>query len=320
MSATSEDFWPGAMKSVTWEGKTYGIPTNNETMALHLERRHLRRAGLDPDEGARPRGTMWSPTPSRSTTSSASPATAWSPQNAGNTPYRFMPQLWGYGGGVFDEADPSPTYDGEIRLNSPESKRALQAAYDMYVRDKSVPTSALTNTAGRQPGAVHRRPARHDDLASVRLYVMLDLAEEGHRRRPGQGADRYRQHALRPDPDRSRTASAPWCSAAPTSTSSSPSIVEGGKVDEPAAKALICMWTSPEWSLKLAWAGSNPGNLNGFKTEWMKERLDTIKFLDVTTSMLPNGIPFPACPSAGNHEHHRPRHAAERPDRRHDRR
>jgi multiple sugar transport system substrate-binding protein len=30
----------------------------------------------------------------------------------------------------------------------------------------------------------------------------------------------------------------------------------------------------------------------------MKERLDTIKFLDVTTSMLPNGIPFPALPEA----------------------
>ncbi len=39
----------------------------------------------------------------------------------------------------------TPTYD-EIRLNSAESKRALQASYDMYVRDKSVPVSALTNT------------------------------------------------------------------------------------------------------------------------------------------------------------------------------
>ncbi len=28
------DFWPGAMKSVTWDGKIYGVPTNNETMAL----------------------------------------------------------------------------------------------------------------------------------------------------------------------------------------------------------------------------------------------------------------------------------------------
>ena len=65
-----------------------------------------------------------------------------------------------------------------------------------------------------------------------------------------------------------------------------------------AVKALICMWTSPEWSTKLAWVGSNPGNLRGFKTKWMKERLETIKFLDVTTSMLPNGIPFPVIPEA----------------------
>ena len=33
-------------------------------------------------------------------------------------------------------------------------------------------------------------------------------------------------------------------------------------------------------------------------TDAMKERLDTIKFLDVTTSMLANGIPFPALPEA----------------------
>ncbi|MGO7163726.1 sugar ABC transporter substrate-binding protein, partial [Rhizobium johnstonii] len=77
-----------------------------------------------------------------------------------------------------------------------------------------------------------------------------------------------------------------------------PEYVEGGKVDEPAAKAIGCMWASPEWSLKMAYAGSNPGNLNGFKTKWMKERLDSIKFLDVTTSMLPYGIPFPALPQS----------------------
>jgi hypothetical protein len=31
--------------------------------------------------------------------------------------------------------------------------------------------------------------------------------------------------------------------------------------------------------------------------------------------MLPNGVPFPVVPEAtGDHEHHRPGHAAERPD------
>jgi multiple sugar transport system substrate-binding protein len=77
-----------------------------------------------------------------------------------------------------------------------------------------------------------------------------------------------------------------------------PEFVEGGKTDEQAVKALICFWNSPEWSTKLAWVGSNPGNINGFLTDAMKERLDTIKFLDVTTSMLPNGIPFPVIPEA----------------------
>ena len=59
---------------------------------------------------------------------------------------------------------------------------------------------------------------------------------------------------------------------------------------------MVCFWTSPEWSLKMAYVGSNPGNLNGFKTKWMKERLENIKFLDVTTSMLPYGVPFPMIP------------------------
>ena len=49
---------------------------------------------------------------------------------------------------------------------------------------------------------------------------------------------------------------------------------------------------------KLASTGSNPGNLNGFTTDAMKERLDTIKSREVTTSMLPNGIPFPVGPEA----------------------
>ena len=30
--------------------------------------------------------------------------------NAGNTPFRFMPQLWAYGGGALDEAEANPTY------------------------------------------------------------------------------------------------------------------------------------------------------------------------------------------------------------------
>ena len=46
-----------------------------------------------------------------------------------------------------------------------------------------------------------------------------------------------------------------------------------------AARALVTFMTGPEWSTKLAWSGSNPGNLRGFKTSWMKKRLETIRAL-----------------------------------------
>jgi multiple sugar transport system substrate-binding protein len=44
------DFWPGAMKSVSWDGKVYGVPTNNETMALIWNAQIFRDAGLDPEQ------------------------------------------------------------------------------------------------------------------------------------------------------------------------------------------------------------------------------------------------------------------------------
>ena len=290
----SEDFWPGAMKSVTWEGKTYGIPTNNETMALIYNADIFQRAGLDPSHPPE----TWDDVVAYSKQIHDKLGVAGyglvARVNAGNTPYRFMPQLWGYGGGVFDEADPSPKLE-EIRLNSPESKRALQASYDMYVRDQSVPVSALTNQqADNQPlflagqlGMMISHPSDYN--------VMLDLQKKA----TGEDAakaqtviDNMRYGLIPTGPDGRRAV----VFGGSNIHILNPEYVEGGVVDEPAAKAMVCFWTSPEWSLKMAYAGSNPGNLNGFKTEWMKTRLENIKFLDVTTSMLPYGVPFPALP------------------------
>ena len=41
-----------------------------------------------------------------------------------------------------------------------------------------------------------------------------------------------------------------------------------------------------------------PGNLRGFRTSWMKERLQTLKFLAESTTMLPFGVPFPVVPES----------------------
>ncbi|SHF75909.1 multiple sugar transport system substrate-binding protein [Kaistia soli DSM 19436] len=291
---SSEDFWPGAMKAVTWDGVTYGIPTNNETMAFIWNADIFKRAGLDPEKAPATWDEVVAYSKQIHDKLGISGYGLVARKNAGNTPYRFMPQLWAYGGGVFDEATASPTYK-DVELDSPQSKAALQASYDMYVRDKSVPVSALTNQqADNQPlflagqlGMMISHPSDYN--------VMQDLQKKttGSDTAKAQAViDNMRYGLIPTGPDGKRAA----VFGGSNIHILKPEYVDGGKVDEPAAKALICMWTSPEWSLKLAWVGSNPGNLNGFLTKWMKTRLETTKFLDVTTSMLPYGVPFPALP------------------------
>ena len=290
----TDEFWPGAMKSVTWEGQTYGIPTNNETMGFIYNAKIFKDAGLDPETAP----ATWDDVVKDSKQIKDRLGIAGyglvAKQNAGNTPFRFMPQLWAYGGDALDEATDDPTYK-TVGLDDAGSKAALQASYDMYVRDKSVPVSALTNTQ-----AENQAPFISGQLAMMIAHPaeyakMLDLASKatGKDKEVADEVVANMRYGLIPKgPDR----------RAVVFGGSNIHVVEDryvdGGLDENGAKALICFWTSPEWSTKLAWVSSNPGNLRGFQTEWMKERLDTIKFLDVTTSMLPSGIPFPVIPEA----------------------
>ena len=123
---STADFWPGAMKSVTFEGTTYGIPTNNETMAFIYNAKIFADAGLDPES---PPAT-WDDVVTYSKQIHDKLGIAGygmvAKQNAGNTPFRFMPQMWAYGGGALDEQTDAPSYK-TTALNSPEGKAALQA-------------------------------------------------------------------------------------------------------------------------------------------------------------------------------------------------
>jgi multiple sugar transport system substrate-binding protein len=291
---SSADFWPGALKSVNWEGESYGIPTNNETMGFIWNADIFKRAGLDPEKPPATWDDVVAYSKQIHEKLGISGYGLVAKPNAGNTPFRFMPQLWAYGGGALDETSASPTYE-TVELNNEGSKAALQAAYDMYVTDKSVPASALTNTQAEnqspfiagQLGMMIAHPAEY--------AKMLDLAGKA------TGDDKAAADAVVANMRYGLLPEGPARRAVVFGGSNihmvKPEYVDGD-YDEQAAKALICMYTSPEWSTKLSWVGSNPGNLGGFKTEWMKERLDTIKFLDVTTSMLPSGIPFPVLPEA----------------------
>lgn len=293
---TAADFWPGALKSVTYEGQLYGLPTNNETMAMIWNAKVFKDAGLDPES---PPAT-WDDVVAYSKQINEKLGIPGyglvAKQNAGNTPFRFMPQLWAYGGGALDEASAEPGYK-DVWINNEGSKKALQAAYQMYAVDKSVPTSALTNTQGENQapfiagklGMMIAHPAEYakmNDLASKATGTDKVVADEV--------VANMRYGLIPTGPDGKRAVVFGGSNIHVVK----PEFVQGGKVDEQAVKALICFWDSPEWSTRLAWVGSNPGNINGFLTDAMKERLDTIKFLDVTTSMLPNGIPFPVIPQA----------------------
>lgn len=292
---TVEEFWPGAMKSVTWEGTTYGIPTNNETMSLIWNAALFEEAGLDPEQAPE----TWDQLVEYSNTIKQKTGKAGyglvARVNAGNTPFRFMPVMWAEGGGALDEAEDTPTYD-DIYIDNEGSKKALQHAYDMYVRDKSVPVSALTNTQTE-----NQDPFIAGQLAMVIAHPseygsMLDRA------RKATGSDKEIAEKV---VENMRYGQIPKGDARRAVVFGGSNIhmfkeefVDGGEVDRQASLALVCFMTSPEWSTKLSWVISNPGNLRGFATKWNKERLDSIKFLDVATSMLPYGVPFPVIPES----------------------
>ena len=83
---TTEQFWPGAIKSVTWDGKLYGVPTNNETMALIWNKPTLRRRRARSREAAGHLGRRRRLLQADQAGDSARTATAWSPRSTPATP------------------------------------------------------------------------------------------------------------------------------------------------------------------------------------------------------------------------------------------
>src|SRR3954454_14526864 len=291
---TAEQFWPGALKSVTWDGKLYGVPTNNETMAFIWNKQIFTDAGLDPET---PPATWddvvaYSNQIKQETGKNGYGMVA--KVNAGNTPFRFMPVMWAYGGSALDEAVDEPTYETTM-INSPEGIAALQTYYDMYVRDASVPTSALTNT----------QTENQDLFIAGEIAMMIShpseyVAMQG-RAAGATGADKEQAdqivanmaYGLIPEGPARRAVVFGGSNAHIMSDAA-----HGSPVNRDAARALVAMLTGPEWSLKNNWTDSNPANLVGFETKWMKQRLEEIAFLEVTTAMLPYGIPFPVVPES----------------------
>jgi|GEM_PF-405206 len=291
---SKDSYWPGALKSVTWKGKLYGVPTNNETMAFIWNRKIFQDAGLDPDK---PPAT-WEDVVAYSKAIKEKTGKAGyglvARVNAGNTPFRFMPMLWAYGSGALDEAEENPTME-KVLINNDGGVQVFELIRKMYIDDKSVPTSALTNT----------QTENGDLFISGQIAMMIshpsEYASLMDKAKKATGSDKARAEEVVANTMYGLIPAGPVRRAVVFGGSNYVSFTDqaaGTKVPRDLVKGFGAFLCGPEWSVRLNWSGSNPSHLDGFKTVWMKERLDTIKFLDVTSSMLPYGIPFPVIPEA----------------------
>jgi multiple sugar transport system substrate-binding protein len=166
----------------------------------------------------------------------------------------------------------------------------------MYVRDQSVPTSALTNTQVENQDLFISEQIAMVIAHPQEYAVMTDkLAKAtGPDKALAQEVVDNMVYGLMPE--------GPVRRAVVFGGSNMHMLTDktaGHTIDRKAANAFMAFSTGPEWSTKQwAWLGSNPGHLDGFKSEWMKQRIEQIKFLEVTTAMLPYGVPFPVIPES----------------------
>jgi multiple sugar transport system substrate-binding protein len=276
---TDEQFWPKAMDSCRWDGETYGIPTNNETMAFIYNKDLFDRAGLDPDTPPATWEEVVEFSKQINMNLGISGFGLVARLNHGNTPFRFMPVLWAHGGSALDELEEEPTYQ-DVRINTPESRAALQVYYDLYVRDQSVPLAALDNTQTENRELFLAEQVAMMISHPVEYSVIVDNAPHL--------ADSV-EYVLYPEgPDRR---------AAVFGGSNIHLFNNIAEEDIPAALEFIKLRTNPEWANRMAWF-SNPGNREGFDSEWFEVRRQEIKFLDVATEMLQYGVSFPVVPQS----------------------
>ena len=174
----ADEFWPGALKSVTWKGKTYGVPTNNETMAMIWNAGIFQDAGLDPES---PPAT-WDDVVAYSQADQGEDRQERLRHGRPRQCRQHAVPLHAAGLGLrrrrARRGRGQPDLQDHLHQQRRARRRALQASYDMYVRDKSVPTSALTNTQNE-----NQDPFIAGNLAMMIAHpaeyaVMLDRARK----------------------------------------------------------------------------------------------------------------------------------------------
>ncbi|MGH3166443.1 MAG: ABC transporter substrate-binding protein [Trebonia sp.] len=269
------NFWPQALQSVRKSGATsgplYGIPTNNEAMMLIYNKDLFKQAGLDPSHGP----ATWTDLVSYAQTIKQKTGKYGyglvGVQNNGNTPYRFCPMMWGYGGSIFDELTPNPTWK-KVGINSAGTVTALELYQQMYSVDSSVQPSALSD--------------QESDVATLftkgEVAMMID--------HPAAGTQ-----VLEAQPD--FKLGADLIPAGPVRRAvvfgGSNLLIRAGTPNMKNALDLVRAYLNPSTDTLLAGLSSNPGNKAGLNTAAQKTRDAKMFFNQVTLQMMPYGVNVP---------------------------
>lgn len=274
-----EQFWPGALRGSLWQGKLYGIPKRNETMAFIYNADLFEKAGLDPNKGPETWEDVKAYAKQIKEKTGKGGYGLVAKLNNGNTPYRYMPLTWAHGGAALDETMDAPIYD-KSNFDAAGNIAALQWVQDVYTNGWA-PQSSLTNT----------QTEVNDLFISGEVSMMIDKpsAYPIIKNKAPDVAEKMRYSLIPKGPARRAVVFNGWnC------------VIFKGAKDVDAAKAVVREMTSPLWSLRLSYEASNPGNRDAFTLPEQQQRVKEIKFLDVATEMMQYGISFPAVPEAGD--------------------
>jgi multiple sugar transport system substrate-binding protein len=191
--------------------------------------------------------------------------------NNGNTPFRFCPAMWGYGGSIFDELSSSPTFK-KVGIGGAGTVAALELYDRLYNKDKSVQPSALSD--------------QESDVATLflggKVAMMIDHPN---------AAVQVRKLAPHINLGGALIPRGPVRRA----------VVFGGsnlhvRANTPnmtQAMAFLKAYLSPDWDTRLAGLGSNPGNRIGYHSVAQQQRDKMLLFNDVTLKMMQYGVNVP---------------------------
>ena len=282
LGVPASNFWPQALQSnqnpADPSGTLYGIPSNNEAMMLVWNKGLFRSAGLDPDKAPATWGDLASYSKRIHDKTGQAGYGMAAKLNNGNTPFRFAPVMWAYGGSIFDELTARPTWK-EIRIDSPGTVAALQLYDRMYNIDKSVQSSALNSTQA--------------DVATLFLAgkVAMMICHP---------SDAAQTHQLNPKIELAAGLLPMGPARRAVVFGGSNLHINKASANMDQAYEFLRAYESPNWNARLAGLGSNPANRAADNAPAQIERNKLLLFNDVTIEMVKYGVNVPLV-AAGAH-------------------